>query len=156
CGCFPQPLTSKDCSFAALTRSATLPEGLTEHRRMSNGRMPAAPRNTCRTLLLPVPGDGGQEPARPRKTSCHSVAAAFQGLWEITTHIWHQASALRTLFQYQRMLVAVFWDLLGPGAFNRLYQMSFQQWSRFSLCGLRTSRTPLCSWGFTLPTRAPP
>ena len=52
--------------------------------------------------------------------------------------------------------VAVFWGLLGPGGFNSLHQMCFQQWSRFSLCGLRTSRTPLCSCGLALPTRAPP
>ena len=37
-----------------------------------------------------------------------------------------------------------------------LHQMSFQQWNCFSPCGPRTSRTPLCSWGFALPTRAPP
>ncbi|VFV46711.1 Hypothetical predicted protein, partial [Lynx pardinus] len=52
--------------------------------------------------------------------------------------------------------VAAFRGLLGPGGFNSLYQMSFQQWNRFSLCGPRTSRTPLCSWGFTFPTRALP
>ena len=52
--------------------------------------------------------------------------------------------------------VAVFWGLLGPGGFNSLYQMTFLQWNHFSPCGLRTSRTPLCSWGFALPTRAPP
>ena len=52
--------------------------------------------------------------------------------------------------------VAAFWGLLGPGVFNSLYQMSFQQWNRFSLCGARTSRTPLCSWRFAFPTRAPP
>ncbi|VFV44208.1 Hypothetical predicted protein [Lynx pardinus] len=52
--------------------------------------------------------------------------------------------------------VAVFWGLLGPGGFNSLHRMSFQQWNRFSPCGLRTSRTPLCSCGFALPTRAPP
>ncbi|VFV32086.1 Hypothetical predicted protein, partial [Lynx pardinus] len=52
--------------------------------------------------------------------------------------------------------VAIFWGLLGPGGFNRLYQMSFQQWNRFSPCGPRTFMTPLCSWGFALPTRAPP
>ena len=34
--------------------------------------------------------------------------------------------------------------------------MSFQQWNRFSLCGPRTSQTPLCSWGFALPSGAPP
>ena len=52
--------------------------------------------------------------------------------------------------------VAAFWGLLGPGVFNSLYQMSFQQWNRFSPCGPRASRTPLCCWGFTFPTRAPP
>ena len=52
--------------------------------------------------------------------------------------------------------VATFQGLLGPGGFDSLYQMSFQQWNRFSPCGPRTSRTPLCSWGFALPTRAPP
>ena len=34
--------------------------------------------------------------------------------------------------------------------------MFFQQWNHFSPCGPRTSWTPLCSWGFTFPTRAPP
>ena len=52
--------------------------------------------------------------------------------------------------------VAAFQGLLRPGGFNSLHQMSFQQWNCFSLCGLRTSRTPLCSWGFALPTGAPP
>ena len=52
--------------------------------------------------------------------------------------------------------VAAFRGLLGPGGFNSLYQMSFQQWNRFSPCGPRTSRTPLCSRGFALPPRAPP
>ena len=37
--------------------------------------------------------------------------------------------------------VAIFWGLLGPGGFNSLYQMSFQQWNRFSPCGLRTPQT---------------
>ena len=52
--------------------------------------------------------------------------------------------------------MAVLWGLLGPGGLNSLYQMSFWQWNCFSPCGLRTSRTPLCSWGFTFPIRAPP
>ena len=79
---------------------------------MSNGRMSAAPRNACWTLLLPVPRDCGQVPARPRKSSRDSVAAAFQGLWKITTHIWHQASPLMTLPQHQRMWPpsGVCWD----------------------------------------------
>ncbi|VFV17899.1 Hypothetical predicted protein [Lynx pardinus] len=52
--------------------------------------------------------------------------------------------------------VGVLWGLLGPGGFNSLYQMSLQQWNRFFPCGMRASRTPLCSWGFALPTRASP
>ena len=48
----------------------------------------------------------------PEKYSQYSVAAEFQGLWKTTTHIWHQASSLRTLFQHQRMWLfsGVCWD----------------------------------------------
>ena len=51
-------------------------------------------------------------PARPRKSSRDRVAAAFQGLWKITRHIWHQASPLMPLFQHQRMWLfsVVCWD----------------------------------------------
>ena len=35
--------------------------------------------------------------------------------------------------------VAIYWGLMEPGGFNSLYQMSFQQWNRFSPCGSRTS-----------------
>nr|XP_060511930.1 uncharacterized protein LOC132693229 [Panthera onca] len=74
--------------------------------------MPAAPRNACWTLLLPVPCDCGQVPASPRKSSRDSVAAGSQGLWKITTHIWRQASPLTTLFQHQRMwpFSGICWD----------------------------------------------
>ena len=79
---------------------------------MNNGRMSAAPRYTHGTLVFPVPRDCGQVPAHPRKCSRDSVAGAFQGLWKITTHIWHQASPLMTLFQHQRMwpFSGVCWD----------------------------------------------
>ena len=112
--------------------------------------MPAAPRNACGTLLLPVPRDCGQLPGCPRKSSRDSVAAAFQGLWKITTHIWHQASPITTLFQHQRCGCS-----LGSAG-TRWPHSLYQQWNHFSLCGPRTSRTPLCSWGLALPTRAPP
>ncbi|XP_053073804.1 dipeptidyl aminopeptidase-like protein 6 isoform X2 [Acinonyx jubatus] len=96
---------------SALTRSAPLREGLTNGRR-SNGQMSAAPRKARWTLLLPVPRDRGQVPARPRKRSRDSVAAAFQGLWKIATHVWHQASPLTILPQHQRMWPpsGVCWD----------------------------------------------
>ena len=57
-------------------------------------------------------GDCGQVPACPRKSSRDSVAAEFQGLWKITTHIWHQALPLTTLFPHQRIwpFSGVFWD----------------------------------------------
>ena len=74
--------------------------------------MLAAPRKVLETVLLPMSRDRGQVPARPRKSSRDSVAAAFQGLWKITTHICHQASLLRTLFQHQQMwpFSGVCWD----------------------------------------------
>ena len=87
---FPWPLTSE-----GLRLWPVLP--LCRRVSPSNGRMSATPRNACWTLLLPVPRDCGQVPARPRKSSRDSVAAAFQGLWKITTHIWHQASPPMTL-----------------------------------------------------------
>ena len=77
--------------------------------------MSAAPRNACRTLLLPVPRDCSQVPAHPRKCSRDSVASVFQGLLKITTHIRHQASPLTTLPQHQQMWPpsGVCWDRLA-------------------------------------------
>ena len=79
----------------------------------SNGRVPAAPRNVHGTMLLA--GDQrlclGASP--PQKSSHNCVAAAFQGLWQITTHIWQQASPPTTLFQHQQrwLFSRVHWDL---------------------------------------------
>ena len=80
---------------AALTPSARLWEGLTKqcpNEQCPNEPKMAAPRNAYWTLLLSVPEDCGQVPARPRKSSQESVAAAFLALWKITTPVWHQAS----------------------------------------------------------------
>ena len=91
----------------ALTRSVPLPRV-----SLSNGQVPAAPRNVCLSVLLPMPRDCGWVPAHPRKNSRDSVAV-FQGLWKITTHIWRQASPLMSLFQHQQMWLffGVCWDL---------------------------------------------
>ena len=96
----------------ALTRSVPLPRV-----SLSNGQVPATPRNVCESSLLLMPRDCGQVPACPRKISQDSVAAVFQGLWKITTHIWHQASPLTTLFQHQQMSLffQVHWDLAFGG-----------------------------------------
>ena len=96
--------------------------------------MSASGRNACRTLLLPVPRDRGQVPARPRKCSQDSVAAASQGLWKIITHNLALVFTLNDLAPVP-VNVATFQGLLGLGGFNSLYQMSFKQWNRFSLCG---------------------
>ena len=85
-----------------MTHSAPLWEGLTK-QWPNNGRMSATPRNAYWTLMLPEPQDCGQVSACPRKSSQDSIAAAFLGLWKITTHIWHQTSPLTTLFQHQQM-----------------------------------------------------
>ena len=83
---------------AALTRSAPLWEDLTEQWPNAGST-----QESSVTLLLPKPRDCGRVPARPRKRSRDSVAATFQGLWKITTHLWHRASPITTLFQHPRM-----------------------------------------------------
>ncbi|XP_078301533.1 uncharacterized protein LOC144616103 [Panthera onca] len=121
---------------------------------MSNGRISAAPRNACWTLLLPVPGDWPGA-SLPQKTFARQCCCSVSGMME--NHNTHPAPGftLKDLVPAPAN-VAAFRGLLGPGGFNGLYQVSFQQWNRFSPCGPRTSWTPLCSWGFALPTRAPP
>ena len=81
-----------------MTRSAPL-----RRVSLSTGWVLAAPRNVHGTLLLPVPRDCSQVPGRPRKSLREGIAAAPQGLWQITKCIWHQASPLTTLFQHQQM-----------------------------------------------------
>ena len=68
----------------ALTHFSPLWEGLTEQW----------PNVGCTQEHLLDPAAAGalhcsQVPAHPRKSSRDSVAAAFQGLQKITTHIWH-------------------------------------------------------------------
>ena len=53
---FPCPPLLRDCGFDPLCPS------------LSNGQVPAAPRNICGTLLLLVPQNCDQVPARPRKS----------------------------------------------------------------------------------------
>ena len=76
---------------------------------------PPTPRNVYKTTMMPIPTlmPMGWVLAHPRKSSRDLVAAVFQGLWKITTHIWHQASPLTSLFQHQRIWLfsRVHWDL---------------------------------------------
>ncbi|VFV35046.1 Hypothetical predicted protein, partial [Lynx pardinus] len=80
---FPGPLLPKDCGWDLFRPSV---ERLTEQWPNKLWPNMVAPRNACWTVLLPVPRDYGQVPARPRKSSGNNVAAAFQGLWKITAH----------------------------------------------------------------------
>ena len=85
------------------------------------------PRNVHETVPLPLPSNCGQVPAHLRISSCDHIATVFQGLWQITTHIWHQTSPLMSLLQHQQM-----WPFFGStGTFvfveAALLQMSSQQ-----------------------------
>ena len=102
---FPNPSLLRNCGFDPLR-----PSGRGSHLL---ARCSPTPRNVCRTMLLLMPRDSAWVPAHPRKSSYDHVAAVFQGLWKITTHIWHQASHLTSLFQHQQMWLfsGVRWDL---------------------------------------------
>ena len=133
-----------------MTCSAPLWEGLTEQwpNVVCTQECPLDPAAACTLRLWP-----GASP--PQKMFVRQCSSSVSGIME--NHNTHLASG----FTLNDLVpapgnVAVLRGLLGPGGFNSLYQMSFQQWNHFSQCGPRTSRTPLCSWGFALPTRAPP
>ena len=86
----------------------------------------------------------------PRKSSRDRVAAAFQGLWQITTRIWSQASPPMSLFQHRRMWLfsRIRWDLCLWGVLPA-GEPPLPVWPE-------DPQTSLCSWGFTLPTRGLP
>ena len=88
-----------------MTPSAPLGEGLTE--QWLNEQWLNVGCTQERLLDPAVAGAPRLQPAAslPQKSLQDSVAAVFQGLWEITTYIWYQVSPLTTLFQHQRMWV---------------------------------------------------
>ena len=98
---FHGPLLLRDCVFDPLCPSA---EGLTE--KWLNA---SCTQNACGTVLLQVPRY--QVPGCPRKSLRDSVAAAFQRLWKITTHICQQASHLTTLFWQQASSLTTLFQL---------------------------------------------
>ena len=138
-----------------MTHSAPLREGLTKQwpneqwtnisctqERPLDRAVAGAPR--------PWPGAGP-----PQKKFARQSSSTISGIMENHNTLLTPGFTLNDLAPAPAH-VAAFQGLLGPGGFNSLYQMSFQQWNRFSPCGLRTSRTPPCSWRFVLPTRALP
>ena len=138
-----------------MTRSAPLQESLTE--QWPNEQWPNVSCIQDRLLDPAAAGaprlwPGASPPQKKFERQCSS---SFSGIMENHNTYLAPGFTLNDL-ALAPANVAAFWGLLGPGGFNSLYQMSFQQWNRFSPCGPRTSRTPLCSWGFAFPTRAPP
>ena len=103
-----------------------------------------APWNVQETTLWPMPRDCSWVPAHPRKRSCSSVAAAFQGLWKITTH-FVPGFPLNILVPAPANMV-VLRGPLGPlpvvGVLHSLYQIFFQQGNCLSPCDLRTQELP--------------
>ena len=149
---FPSPLLLKDCGF---DRSAPLWEGLTK-QWLNEQR----PNIGCTQECLLDPAVARALRLRPGaslspKKFARQCSSSVSGTME--NHNTHLAPSF-TLSDLAPAPanVAAFQGLLGPGGFNSLYQISFQQWNCFSPCGLRTSRTPLCSCGFALATRGPP
>ena len=136
----------------ALTRSAPLMEGLTKqwlNEQWSNvgctQERPLDPAVAGARRLRP----GASPPPKKIERQCN---ISIPGIMEnCNTHL-APGFTLNDLVPVPAN-VAIFWGLLGPCGFNSLYQMSFQQRNCFSLCGLRASRTPFCSWRFTFPTR---
>ena len=114
------------------------------------------PRNVQETVLLLMPRDFGEMPVCPRKSLCDRVAAGFQGLWQITTHIWHHASPPVTLFQHQQMWLFswVHWELCHWGSHTASTRCPPHR-GPASPVWPKEPWTSLCSWGFALPTRAP-
>ncbi|XP_047701067.1 uncharacterized protein LOC125158266 [Prionailurus viverrinus] len=135
---------------AALTRSAPPREGLPEQR-------PNVGRSQERPLDPAAAGAPRPRPeaSPPQKKLARQASSSVSGMVEngdtrlapgFTLHDPVPAPAN----------VAAFRGLPGPGGFHSLHRMSFRQRNRLSPCGPSTSRTPLCSWGLALPTRAPP
>ena len=143
-----------------MTCSAPLQEGLTElwpNEQWLNEQRPNVSCTQEQPLDPAVAGDLRLRPgASPlsKKIARHCSLSVSGTMENRNTHLT-PGFTLNNLAPAPA-IVAAFWGLLGPGGFNSLYQMSFQQWNHFSPCGPRTSWTPLCSWGFTFPTRALP
>nr|XP_060470478.1 E3 ubiquitin-protein ligase parkin isoform X1 [Panthera onca] len=139
---------------AALTLSAPLREGVTKHWPNEQRR-----NVRCTQELRLDPAAAGAprlrpEASPPQKKFARRCSSSVSGI------VGNHNAYLAPGFTLEDLVpaaakVAVFRGLLELG-FNGLYQMSFQQWDRFYPCGPSTSRTPLRSWGFALPSRAPP
>ena len=123
---------------AALTLSAPLREGLTEQRPNEQWL------NVGCTQERPLdPAAAGALRLRPgasllQKEFARQCSSSASGIMENHNTRLTPGFTLNDLVPAP-VIVAIFWGLLGPDGFNSPYQMSFQQWDRFSPCGPRTS-----------------
>ena len=120
---FPGPLLLKDCGFDLFRPSAG-----GSHRAMAECQM--------HQEHLPDPAAAGAPRLQPgasppQKKFARQCSSSVSGIME--NHDTHLAPGftLNDLVPAPANMV-IFWGLLGPGGFNSLYQMSFQQWSCFS------------------------
>ena len=92
---FPCPLFREDCSFEPFCPSVG-----GSHQAMAKCRL--HPGTLAGPCCSRCPETAARCQPAPEKV-CESVAAEPQGLWKITTHIWHWALPSMTLFQHQQM-----------------------------------------------------
>ena len=139
---FPDTLLRRT---VALTHSAPLREGLTE-QWLNAGRTQVSSQDPAAAgawRLRP----GASLPQKKFARECSSSIS-----WIMENHNTRLAPGftLNDLVPAPAN-VALFRGLLGPDGFGSLLQMSFQLCNCLSPCGLRTSRTPLCSWDSPFP-----
>ena len=136
-----------------MTHSAPLWEGLTEQWLSEQWPNIGCTQGTPWIVAGAPRLQPGASPSQKMFTRQCSISVS--GIME--NHNTHQAPGFTLNYLAPAPAnVAAFWGLLGLAGFNSLYQMSFQQWNCFTPCGPISSRTPLCFWGFALPTRASP
>ena len=79
----------------------------------SNGWVPTTPRNTCGTMLLPMPRDCGQVSAPPQQKFTTQCSSSTSGI--IENHSTHLAPGFTPKdFVPAPVNVAILWGLLGP------------------------------------------
>ena len=146
------PPTPYFCGTAALTLSASLWEGLTEQWPAASSTQVHSRDSAAAEAQRLRPGA-----SPPQKKFTQSCGSSVSGI--MANHNTHLAPGftLNDLVPAPANVVV----LLGPlapwrlGEPHSLYETSSQQGNRFSSGGLKP-RTSLRSWGFALPTRAPP
>ena len=134
---------------AALTRSAPLQEGLTK-------QWPGASR-TQEHLWGHAVADAqslwpGASP--PQKKFSRQCSSSASGIME--NHNTHLAPGFTPMTCSSTSECGCFLGSAGTRWLQQFLPNVLPSVEPLFPCGLRTSQTPLCSWRFTLPTRATP